>query len=202
VLAWLHPPDGIGASTKPGAIHYLDAHTLHATRAPDACGTGATGGPLPWLPAPPDPDSGELAEYVQQRAELVHALVGSITGEHLPATGWANQLRAADPDLARRLAVWRAATGITDHPHPLGPDASPTPAVRAQLAEQLPPHITADLGRRPDAPRRDPLSGPVRCRSDEPARGPQPVRDLVPRPEHDPLLARAYHRDQGRGVRR
>jgi hypothetical protein len=133
---------------------YLDAHALHAATAGPGGESPATGGPLPWLPPPPDPDAtspdrGQLAEYVQRRADLVHALAAGITADHLPATAWADQLRRADPDLARRLAVWRAATGMGDHPRPLGPTASPEPPGRAELADQLRPHIAAG----PPAPR-------------------------------------------------
>jgi hypothetical protein len=119
---------------------YLDAHALAET--PRSLGTekATSGGPLHWLPPPPA-DDGKLAEYVQQRADLVHALAATITADHLPDTAWADQLRGADPDLARRLAVWRAATGATDHPHPVGPQASPTPAVRAELQELLAAHL-------------------------------------------------------------
>ena len=80
---------------------------------------------------------------MQRRADLVHALAAGITADHLPATAWADQLRRADPDLGSRLAVWRAATGLADHPQPLGSTASPEPPGRAQLADQLRPHIDA-----------------------------------------------------------
>jgi hypothetical protein len=127
---------------------YLDAHTLAAGGAspPSA---GDAGGPLPWLPPPPDPDradghGAELAEYVQQRADLIHGLAATITADHLPDTDWADLLRAGDPDLARLLAVWRAATGATDHPHPLGPAATSTPEVRVQLRAELQQHLSAE----------------------------------------------------------
>ncbi|MCU1667932.1 MAG: TrwC relaxase [Blastococcus sp.] len=187
-----------GLRLQTAVERYLDAHTLHTTRTPGAAKPGETGGPLPWLPPPPDPDNGELAAYVQRRADLVHALAGTITDADLPATEWGHRLREADPDLARRLAVWRAATGITDDPHPLGPGACPTPAVRADLDSQLRPHIGADL------PRRLVTGHPAR--STGPARHGDPQRALgrTPVPEHDPQLARAYHRDRehGRRIRR
>ncbi|SDY58807.1 hypothetical protein SAMN05661080_03946 [Modestobacter sp. DSM 44400] len=129
---------------------YLDAHALTEARLPHP-DRAVTGGPLPWLPPPP-PDDGELADYVQQRADLVHTLATTITANHLPDTAWADQLRqAAPPDLARRLAVWRAATGAADHPHPVGPHTSPTPEVRSQwqtlLATDLPDHDNEALDR-------------------------------------------------------
>lgn len=126
---------------------YLDAHTLAAGCSSPPPGPEDTGGPLPWLPPPPDPSYAhgtELAEYVQQRADLIHALAAIITADQLPDTDWADVLRAGDPDLARRLAIWRAATGATDHPHPLGPVTTTTPEVRARLRTQLQPHLTAD----------------------------------------------------------
>ncbi|MGN6243834.1 MAG: MobF family relaxase [Motilibacteraceae bacterium] len=185
---------------------YLDAHILHTAQTPGTGDPGepmpGIGGPLPWLPPPPDPEHGELAQYLQQRADRVHALATQVTAEHLPATAWAARLRDADPALARQLAVWRAATGIPDHPHPLGPAPSPTPTVRAELAEQLGAHIAADLPERLTTARR-PL--PSARKAGQPRRREQQAgRDRVPRPEHDPLLARAYHdhRGRGRGVHR
>jgi hypothetical protein len=175
---------------------YLDAHTLHATTAghPDEA-SPSTGGPLPWLLPPPDPnpaapDRGQLAEYVQRRADLVHALAAGITADHLPATAWADQLRRADPDLARQLAVWRAATGLADHHQPLGPTASPAPPGRAQLADQLRPHIAAG----PPAPRPVP-DYPILARRLTLARS-QQLAD-----QHRRL---AYHRDRhpGQGISR
>jgi conjugative relaxase-like TrwC/TraI family protein len=183
---------------------YLDAHALYVTQTPEAGDTGATGGPLPWLPPPPDPDltvrdGGQLAEYVQRRADLVHTLTAAITADHLPATAWVDRLREADPDLARRLALWRAATDVADHLDPLGPEVSSTPVVRAQLAAQLRPYLAADVTRgnaaaRPAVLVADPAQG----------RDPRPGRVRIPSPERDPILARAYHRDpaRGRGVHR
>jgi hypothetical protein len=86
-------------------------------------------------------DDGDLADYVQQCADLVHALAATITGDQLPATAWADQLRQVDPALARRLAGWRAATGATDHSHPVGSQDSPTPEVRTQLQALLATHL-------------------------------------------------------------
>jgi hypothetical protein len=118
---------------------YLDAHTLAEARVP-RLEQANTGGPLPWLPPPPQDDS-ELAEYVQQRADLVHALSATITADHLPGTTWADQLRETNPDLARQLAVWRAATGNADHPDPLGSHDSPAPELRADLRTLHPIHL-------------------------------------------------------------
>jgi hypothetical protein len=192
--------DAIDSARRLGVAvqRYLDAHIPHATGTAGAADTGEIGGPLPWLPPPPDPDNGELAEYLQWRADLVHALAGTITDADLPATEWARQLRSADPDLARRLAVWRAATGITEHPQPLGPDAGPTPAGRADLASQLRPHIGADLPAPAGAGR--PVS-PTGAARDRDARH---ARVHAPMPEHDTRLARAHHRDRehGPGIRR
>jgi hypothetical protein len=135
-----------GRRLQAAVDRYLDAHALaYPSPLP---GGGDTGGPLPWLPPPPDPDradrhGAELAEYLQQRADLIHALAATVTADQLPDTGWATVLRAGDPDLARRLAVWRAATGATDHQHPLGPATSSTPEVRAQFRARLQPHLTA-----------------------------------------------------------
>jgi hypothetical protein len=189
---------------------YLDAHTLHAaTAGRRGEQPPATGGPLPWLPPPPDPDGGELADYLQRRADFVHALAVGITAAQLPATGWADQLRQTDPDLARQLAVWRAATGITEHPHPLGPADSPTPAVRTHLTAQLPPHLDVDPPDRTTTVRRNAPTGPARRRnqpdrSQQQDRDQQHVRDRLRRPEHDTQLVRAYQRDRdrARGVRR
>jgi hypothetical protein len=134
---------------------YLDAHALAEAHSPRPGEQAAGGGPLPWLPPPPEPDptapdGGQLAEYVQQRADLVHALAATTTADHLPDTTWADQLRRADPDLARRLAVWRAATGVADHPRPVGPHASPTPEVRAELQRLLAAHLPdRDVSDRP-----------------------------------------------------
>jgi hypothetical protein len=125
---------------------YLDAHTLAAGGSPPP-GAGDTGGPLPWLPpdaGESDPRAAELAEYLQQRADLIHALAATITADQLPDTAWATVLRESDPDLARRLAVWRAASGAGDDPRPLGPVATPTPEVRDRLRAELQPHLTAD----------------------------------------------------------
>ena len=134
---------------------YLDAHALAGGGVPPASGAGDAGGPLPWLPPPPDPDradahGAELAEYLQQRADLIHALAATITADHLPDTDWADGLRAGDPDLARRLAVWRAATGAADHPHPLGPVATSTPDGPGPAAR---PAAPAPHRRRPVRPR-------------------------------------------------
>jgi conjugative relaxase-like TrwC/TraI family protein len=125
---------------------YLDAHALAESQGSRLNEHAASGGPLPWLPLPPEPDPeapdrGELAEYVQQRADLVHALAAAITADHLPDTSWADRLRQSDPDLARRLAVWRAATGVADHLHPLGSRNSPAPEVRTQLQVLLAHHL-------------------------------------------------------------
>jgi hypothetical protein len=136
-----------GRRLQAAVDRYLDAHTLTGVTVPPP-GGGSKGGPLPWLPPPPDPDradprGAELAEYLQQRADLIHSLAVTITADQLPDTDWADVLRASDPDLARRLAVWRAATGAADHPHPLGPASTPTPDVRARLHAELQPHLPA-----------------------------------------------------------
>jgi hypothetical protein len=71
----------------------------------------------------------------------VHTLASTITADDLPDTAWADQVRQAEPDLARRLAVWRSATGVADHPRPVGPHASSTPEVRAELQKLLAAHL-------------------------------------------------------------
>ncbi|MGZ4506698.1 MAG: MobF family relaxase [Blastococcus sp.] len=166
---------------------YLDAHTL-AAGTPLPPGTRDTGGPLPWLPPPPDPDradprDAELAEYLQQRADLINALGATITADHLPDTDWVAALRAADPDLARRLAVWRAATGAADHPHPLGPASTSTPEFRARLHAELQPHLPAGQ-----------LSHHDRWDDHEAATGPVP--------EHERLAAHRHRQPTARGIRR
>jgi hypothetical protein len=166
---------------------YLDAHAL-AAGTPLPPGSRDAGGPLPWLPPPPDPDradpgGAELAEYLQQRADLIHALGGAITAAHLPDTDWATALRDADPDLARRLAVWRAATGAADHPHPLGPAPSSTPEFRARLHAELQSHLPAGQ-----------LSHHDRWAEHEAATG------LVP--EHERLAAHRPRQPTARGIRR
>ncbi|WP_138731654.1 MobF family relaxase [Modestobacter excelsi] len=162
---------------------YLDAHALAGVYSPRPGEQATSEGPLPWLPPPPEPDStapdrDELADYVQQRADLVHALAATITADHLPDTAWADQLREADPDLARRLAVWRAATGAADHPDPVGPRDSPTPEVRAQLkilvAAQLFDHEANGLDQQLEA-------GPARIRP--------PERILSRAPDHRRALS-------------
>jgi hypothetical protein len=145
---------------------YLDAHALADAHRPCSGEQTASRGPLPWLPPPP-PNDGELAEYVQQRADLVHALAATITSDHLPDAAWADRLRQADPDVARRLAVWRAATGLADHPRPVGPHACSTPEIRAELQKLLAAHL-------PDREVSDwPLdSRPARIRQEEALRMP------------------------------
>jgi conjugative relaxase-like TrwC/TraI family protein len=150
---------------------YLDAHALAVGQSPRLTEEPASGGPLPWLPPPPS-DDGELAEYVQQRADLVHGLAATITADHLPDTPWAGQLREAAPDLARRLAVWRAATGVADHPHPVGPRDSATPEVRARLKERLANHL-ADPD--PNADHRPLDNRLARAQQEQPRR--MPTRD-------------------------
>ena len=88
----------------------------------------------------------------------MHALAATITAEHLPDTPWAHQLREVDPDLTRQLAVWRAATGVADHPAPVGPRDSPTPEVRAQLKELLASHLAETDRDAVDRPLDDRLS--------------------------------------------
>lgn len=125
---------------------YLDATRLSGAAGPAADRRPATGGPLPWLPPPPDPrptagDPGRLAEYLQQRADIVHTLAAAITADDLPDTTWAHQLRGLDPDLAREIAVWRVAAGITDRQQPLGPATSSTPDMRERLRRRIEPHL-------------------------------------------------------------
>ncbi|MGZ4608544.1 MAG: MobF family relaxase, partial [Blastococcus sp.] len=172
---------------------YLDALTLQeGTVGRPEEPTPASGGPLPWLPPPPESvtsGSTGLAEYAQRRADLVHALATGITADHLPATAWADQLRQADPDLARQLAVWRAASGLADHPQPLGPTASPNAPGRAQLADRLRPHIAAG----PSAPR--PLPDPVAVRPHALARAQQLA-------DHHRRLAHHRDRQPGQGIHR
>jgi len=134
----------LAAAADPGRrLHtavqrYLDALAQVQQVRPGKRAAG--GGPLPWLPPPPS-DDGELAEYVQHRADLVHALAATITADHLPDTPWAQQLRQSDTDLARRLAVWRAATDVADHPSPIGPPETPTPEQRNKLRALIAPHL-------------------------------------------------------------
>ncbi|WP_091548035.1 MobF family relaxase [Modestobacter sp. DSM 44400] len=127
---------------------YLDAHALAKGQGSRPNEQAASGGPLPWLPPPPEPDPGapdrgELAEYVQQRADLVHSLAATITADHLPDTVWADQLRQSDPGLARRLAVWRAATGATDHLYPVGPTTPLHPRCAPSSRYSSPPTCPA-----------------------------------------------------------
>jgi conjugative relaxase-like TrwC/TraI family protein len=168
-------------ATDPGRVlhaaveRYLDAHALAQASSPRPGQQPASGGPLPWLPPPPEPDPtspdrGELAEYVQQRADLVHTLASTITADDLPDTAWADQVRQADPDLARRLAVWRAATGIANHPEPIGPRGCPTPEVRTQLQALLATHLS-DHDRRRD---RQLDAGPASIRPPEHVRSRAP----------------------------
>jgi hypothetical protein len=145
---------------------YLDAHALHtaATRGSDRI-PQASGRPLPWLPPPPDPDESgakDLAEYVQRRADLVYVLAVGITADHLPNTPWVKRLRGADPDLARELAVWRAATGIADHPAPFGPAGVPAVALPAALLAQVRSHLPAASSVRAPAPATPLPPDPVR----------------------------------------
>jgi hypothetical protein len=154
------------AATDPGRqLHaaverYLDAYALAESTGLRSRVQAASGGPLPWLPPPPGVeqttlDSEQLADYLQQRADLVHTLAATITADHLPDTAWADHLRQADPHLARRLAVWRAATGVTDHPDPVGSPDTPTPEMRAHLqplvATHLLDHDDEGCGRQLDA---------------------------------------------------
>ena len=176
-----------GRRLQAAVDRYLDAHAL-ASATTQRAGAGDAGGPLPWLPPPPDPDPGdprgaELAEYLQQRADLIHALAGTITADHLPDTDWATALRAADSDLARRLAVWRAATGSADHPHPLGSASTSTPEFRARLHAELHPHLIADQ-----------LSHHDRWDDHEAATG------LVR--QHERLAALRHRQPTARGIRR
>jgi hypothetical protein len=179
---------------------YLDAHTL-ATATPPPLGSRDTGGPLPWLPPPPDPDpadprTAELAGYLQQRADLIHALAATITADQLPDTPWATVLRTGEPDLARRLAVWRAATGATAHHHPLGPVRLATPEARDQWRAQLLPHLTAHQLADPDD-----RHGPGATGTD-----PHGKRHLLRNPtwnqENQAALHRRDRQATSRGIRR
>jgi hypothetical protein len=180
---------------------YLDAHTF-ASATPPPRAARDTGGPLPWLPPPPvpnraDPRAVELADHLHQRADLIHALAATITADQLPDTGWATVLRAADPDLARRLAVWRATTGATAHHHPLGPVRLSTPEARDQWRAQLLPHLAAYQ-----------LSDPDSRHGQRAATGPDAygrrhlLRHSMGQQENSAALRRHDRQDTSRGIRR
>jgi hypothetical protein len=93
---------------------------------------------LPWLSAIPDTPDEDWADYLQQRSQLVITAAARIGVDALPAEPWATALLAADPDLTRDLAVWRAATGIDpDHPDPCGPLDCPAPGYRRALSDRV-----------------------------------------------------------------
>lgn len=79
------------------------------------------GGPLPWLPAIPSTlrEHPEQGEYLHSRYGRVHELANAVhtaaiawTASTAPA--WARAIHAVDPQLAARIAVFRAACGVDD----------------------------------------------------------------------------------------
>lgn len=95
-------------------------------------------GPLPWLPGLPLTDDDTLADYLSQRHALVAGLAEEITADHLPNEQWASKLRSAYPDVAREVAVWRAASGCPGSaPEPCGPPDNEAPAYRRELAARV-----------------------------------------------------------------
>jgi conjugative relaxase-like TrwC/TraI family protein len=94
--------------------------------------------PLPWLPAIPDILDDDWADYLHQRSRLVTTAAARISVDALPNQPWATALLAADPVLARDVAVWRAATGTNpDHPDPCGPLECPAPGYRRALTDRV-----------------------------------------------------------------
>jgi hypothetical protein len=101
--------------------------------------------PLPWLPAVPDVDRDDWADYLYQRRQLVITTAARITADSLPPEPWAAALRTADPALARDVAVWRAATGSTDDLTPCGPPDCPAPGYRHDLTRRVAAAVRSEL---------------------------------------------------------
>ncbi len=95
-------------------------------------------GPLPWLPGPPLTDDDTWADYLSQRHALVAGLAEEITADQLPNEQWASKLRSANPDVAREVAIWRAASGCPGSaPEPCGPPDNEAPAYRRELDARI-----------------------------------------------------------------
>ena len=119
----------------------------------DPTGNRSTGvGPLPWLPAVPEPLRADLAwgPYLDDRARKVTELasaVGSRSSSWTPASAplWARPLLDQDPALVADLAVWRAVHGIEDGDRrPTGPVLPAAADARAQ--RKLDARVTQVLG--------------------------------------------------------
>ena len=94
------------------------------------------GRPLPWLAALPVLD-GVIGEYLTQRHALVVDTAALLTSADLAPGQWSRQLKDDAPELARELAVWRAATGASTDPSPTGPAQCPAPDYRRDLTARV-----------------------------------------------------------------
>jgi conjugative relaxase-like TrwC/TraI family protein len=98
--------------------------TARYAEAVRVCGVdGVAAGPLPWLAALPSVGDPALAEYLGLRFELVRDLAAKIdVAAVLPAARWASALQQTAPELAGRVAVWRADHEVApDDFRPCGP---------------------------------------------------------------------------------
>lgn len=92
---------------------------------------------MPWLEAAPVVQNDGWAAYLAARSALVGDLAADIDGRDLPALAWSSGLYSAAPELAREVAVWRAATGCRSDPTPCGPADCEAPAYRRELAARV-----------------------------------------------------------------
>jgi len=126
--------------------HRLRIAAERYSEAVATCSTEPGGGarPLPWLSPMPDVD-GELGDYLAQRHALVVDTAARLTSEDLAFGMWSRQLKDDKPELARELAVWRAAAGCATDPSPTGPADCCAPDYRRELNAR----VTAVIGQQP-----------------------------------------------------
>jgi hypothetical protein len=127
---------------KIAAERYSEAVTTFAVT-PGGVEVGG-GRPLPWLAPLPVLD-GAIGDYLTQRHALVVEAAATITSANLAPGQWSRQLKADAPELARELAVWRAATGASTDPSPTGPADCPAPDYRHDLTAR----VAAVIGEQP-----------------------------------------------------